>query len=92
MKKIQRQREHIAYLKESFRHLSTDTIARRLTNFSRSNDISIAYKELLKSVILTIIYREALSPTKTNECKGLTHFNPATLLKSLKFLVYISRL
>jgi len=48
MKKSQRQRENIENLKEEFRHLETDVIVRRLLNFSKSNDTSIAYKELLK--------------------------------------------
>jgi hypothetical protein len=48
MKKSQRQRENIENLKEEFRHLETDVIVKRLMNFSRSNDISMAYKELLK--------------------------------------------
>ncbi|HTD98558.1 MAG TPA: hypothetical protein VK668_04705 [Mucilaginibacter sp.] len=46
--KSERNIERINLLKEKFRHLSTETIAARLTNFSKSNDISIAYKEILK--------------------------------------------
>ena len=48
MKKIQRQRENIENLKDEFRHLDTDVIVKRLMNFSRSNDTSVAYKELLR--------------------------------------------
>lgn len=48
MKKIQRQRENIENLKDEFRHLGTDKIVKRLMNFSRSNDTSVAYKELLR--------------------------------------------
>jgi len=40
--------EHIDKLKEKFRSLSSDTIASRLTNFNKTNDIVIAYKQILK--------------------------------------------
>ncbi len=46
--KNQRQIEKINKLKEEFNHLSSEVIARRLANFSRSNEISIAYKQILK--------------------------------------------
>jgi len=46
--KTQRNIERISQLKEEFRHLSTEKIASRLTNFNKTNDIVIAYKEILK--------------------------------------------
>jgi hypothetical protein len=50
MKKSKNQRdiESLNVLKEKFEHLSNETIARRLMNFSRSNNISIAYTQILK--------------------------------------------
>lgn len=35
-------------LKKRFRHLSSESIASRLLNFSKSNDIAVAYKQILK--------------------------------------------
>ena len=46
--KTQQQLDKIDALKQRFQQLSTETIIARLTNFSRSNEISIAYKEVLK--------------------------------------------
>jgi hypothetical protein len=46
--KNRRQIEKINKLKEEFNHLSSEVIARRLANFSGSNEISIAYKQILK--------------------------------------------
>ena len=46
--KNQRQIEKINKLKEEFHNLSSEVIARRLANFSGSNEISIAYKQILK--------------------------------------------
>jgi hypothetical protein len=46
--KTQSSIERINKLKEELRHLSTEVIALRLTNFSKTNDIVIAYKEILK--------------------------------------------
>jgi hypothetical protein len=46
--KNQRNIEHINKLKEQFQHLSTEVIASRLTNFNKTNDIAIAYKQILK--------------------------------------------
>jgi hypothetical protein len=46
--KSERDIEQINLLKEKFRHLGTETIAARLTNFRKSNNISIAYKQILK--------------------------------------------
>lgn len=40
--------QRINALKEKFQHLSTETIASRLTNFNKTNDIVIAYKQILK--------------------------------------------
>ncbi len=50
MKKSKNQRdiESLNILKDKFEHLSSETIARRLMNFSRSNNISIAYTQILK--------------------------------------------
>ena len=45
--KNRRQIEKINKLKEEFNHLSSEIIARRLANFSASNTISIAYKQIL---------------------------------------------
>ena len=46
--KNQRQIEKINKLIAEFNHLSSEVIASRLANFSRSNEISIAYKQILK--------------------------------------------
>jgi hypothetical protein len=46
--KTQTDIQHIEELKEKFRYLDTFVIASRLTNFSRSNNLSIAYKQILK--------------------------------------------
>jgi hypothetical protein len=46
--KTQLNLERIVKLKERFKHLSTELIASRLTNFNRTNDIAIAYKQILK--------------------------------------------
>ena len=46
--KTQRNIEHLNELKERFQHLSTEVIATRLTNFNKTNDIVIAYKQNLK--------------------------------------------
>jgi FMN-dependent NADH-azoreductase len=46
--KTQNNIQRIEELKEKFRHLDTSVIASRLTNFNRSNSISIAYKQILK--------------------------------------------
>ncbi|MCJ8209100.1 hypothetical protein MUY27_05230 [Mucilaginibacter sp. RS28] len=40
--------ERIKNLKEQFQHLSSEKLAKRLLNFRESNDISIAYKQILK--------------------------------------------
>jgi hypothetical protein len=40
--------EDLKKAKERFRGLSTETIARRLTNFNKTNTIATAYKEILK--------------------------------------------
>jgi hypothetical protein len=47
--KNQRDTESINTLKEKFEYLDTETIARRLMNFSLSNNISIAYKQILRN-------------------------------------------
>ncbi|WP_259066782.1 hypothetical protein HDF24_21315 [Mucilaginibacter sp. X4EP1] len=46
--KTQQSLERIDKLKERFQHLSTELIAQRLTNFNKTNDIAIAYKQVLK--------------------------------------------
>jgi len=46
--KTQRTIEHIETLKEKYHHLDTLTIASRLTNFNKTNDIALAYKQILK--------------------------------------------
>ncbi|AYL97761.1 hypothetical protein [Mucilaginibacter celer] len=46
--KTQQELERIFLLKERFRHLSTEVIVLRLTNFNKTNEIVIAYKEILK--------------------------------------------
>jgi len=46
--KTRRKIERISQLKDNFRHLSTEEIVSRLTNFNKTNDIVIAYKEILK--------------------------------------------
>ncbi|BAU53800.1 hypothetical protein MgSA37_01971 [Mucilaginibacter gotjawali] len=46
--KTQRNIKHLNELKERFQHLSTEIIATRLTNFNKTNDIVIAYKQILK--------------------------------------------
>lgn len=46
--KNQRDIESIEALKERFYHLSSELIASRLIKFSKSNNISIAYKQILK--------------------------------------------
>jgi hypothetical protein len=45
--KNRRQIEKINKLKEEFNHLSSEVIASRLANFSGSNPISIANKQIL---------------------------------------------
>jgi hypothetical protein len=45
--KTQRNLHHISKLKERFQGLSSEVIASRLTNFNKTNDIVIAYKEIL---------------------------------------------
>ena len=46
--KTQRNIERANELKEQLQHLSTEVIASRLTNFNKTNDIVIAYKQILK--------------------------------------------
>ena len=46
--KNQRQIEKINKLKEEFNHLSSEVIARRLANFSSSNETWMSYKKILK--------------------------------------------
>jgi hypothetical protein len=46
--KSQQSFEKISALKQQFHHLSTETIVSRLTNFNKSNDIVIAYKQIIK--------------------------------------------
>ncbi len=46
--KSQRSFENINATKERLQHLSTETIISRLTNFNKSNDVVIAYKQILK--------------------------------------------
>ncbi|MGY3213387.1 hypothetical protein [Mucilaginibacter sp. HD30] len=46
--KTSRNIERISQLKDNFRHLSTEEIVSRLTNFNKTNDTVIAYKEILK--------------------------------------------
>jgi len=40
--------EKINKLKEHLQHLTTEVIASRLTNFNKTNEIVIAYKQILK--------------------------------------------
>ena len=47
-KKTEQLIEKINKLKEEFHNLSSEVIAIRHVNFSRSNEISIAYKQILK--------------------------------------------
>ncbi|EHQ30395.1 hypothetical protein Mucpa_6339 [Mucilaginibacter paludis DSM 18603] len=46
--KSQQSFERIEKAKERFQHLSSERTASRLLNFSRSNDIAVAYKQILK--------------------------------------------
>jgi hypothetical protein len=46
--KAQNSSEHMANLVERFQYLPSENIASRLVNFNKSNDISIAYKQILK--------------------------------------------
>jgi len=46
--KTERKLEGINALKERFQHLTSETIASRLTNFNKTNEIVIAYKQILK--------------------------------------------
>lgn len=46
--KTQHKIKHLNKLKEQFQHLSTEVIVLRLTNFNKTNEIVIAYKQILK--------------------------------------------
>ena len=54
--------EKIEKLKERFQHLSSETITLRLLNFNKSNDIAVAYKQILKERGIDdyLIYIESL--------------------------------
>jgi len=39
---------HIEELKNQFRNLTTEVIVSRLTNFNKTNNIVLAYKQILK--------------------------------------------
>jgi len=46
--KTQLSTERLNKLKERFQNLSTEIIISRLTNFSKTNEIATAYKQILK--------------------------------------------
>lgn len=65
--KSQQSFETIENLKEQFQHLSSESIASRLLNFSKSNDIAVAYKQILneRGIADYLIFLESLrSPCK----------------------------
>lgn len=69
--KTQRNIERISQFTEKFRHLSTEVIASRLTNFNTTNDIVIAYKVILKERgiddYLSVLSQSALNETPAKD-------------------------